>query len=114
MTAPTGAVWAFARTPEPAVCRSNHPHPQSPLGHVACTLDHLEQRTQLHGADVGGVWFTWTSEAATAAWASVRRCLNPYCGQQVPEGVTYCRTVCQLADKHCAADDFEPETEAAA
>lgn len=119
MTAPTiapvsaGAMWAFARTPEPAVCRSNHPHAQAPLGHVACAADHEALGTDVHGADVGGHWFTWTTAQATTAWASVRRCLNTYCGAPVPEGVTYCRNACRLADKHCASD-HDDEAEAAA
>lgn len=104
-----GSLWDLPSKPKPAVCRSSHPHPQSPSGRAVCRVDHAEQGTEVHGAPVGAAWFTWTTRAAATAWSAVDTCTYSYCPQIVPAGQAYCSTWCSLQDKHADEHDQAEE-----
>lgn len=107
-----GSRWNVPAKPEPAVCRSSFPHPQTSLGWALCEVDHREMCTPVHGAMVNGQWFTWSTRAAAAAWSAVNTCAYSYCPQIVAVGQAYCSTRCSLLGEH--GDDNRDDVEEAA
>lgn len=124
MSAPTiagplsGAFWAMAVEPEFPACKSVlRLFNGDPARSAWCDASHTETGEVLHRAEVHGHTVRWSDEDAAAhmaAFLALPECAK--CGIRYVRGDfgPYCRAACQLADKHCAADDFEPETEAAA
>lgn len=110
-TGENSKLWDFPATPKPVVCRSSHPHPQTPSGRAECVVDHQEQGTEVHGAPVGAAWFTWTTRAAATAWSAVDTCTYSYCPEIVTAGQPYCSAWCARQDKG-SADNRESEAAA--